>query len=109
MRNACGVRFKNNGAARFANCRVSMEVAVVGYLVRAGAIGIDHPDLIRIADVSLISDAAVHSPSEAIHAVHPAGRNLHGGVGIARGTNPEVDVDVALDSYNRAGIGGHAE
>ena len=86
-----------------------MEVAVVGQLVGAGAVGIDHPDLVGVADISLIDNAAVGGPSEPVHSVHSAGCDLRGGVRVTRGTNREIDVDVALDRQERAGIGGYTE
>ena len=88
---------------------MGVEVAVVGHLVGRGAVGIDHPDLIAVPDVSLIDNAAVGGPSETADAVHSSGGDLHGGIGVVPGTNPDIDVDVALDGQERAGIGAHAE
>ena len=86
-----------------------MEVAVVGQLVGAGPVGINHPDLVGVADISLIDNAAVGGPSEPVHAVHSAGCDLRGGIRVTRRTNPEIDVDVALDRQERAGIGAYTE
>src|SRR6516164_2973928 len=86
-----------------------MEVAVVGQLVGDRAVGIDHPDLVGVADVSLIDNAAVGGPGETAHTIHSSGGDLRGGVRVVGGTNREIDVDVALDRQERAGIGGHTE
>src|SRR5437762_11312225 len=64
---------------------MGVEVAVVGHLVGRGAVGIDHPDLIAVPDVSLIDNAAVGGPSETADAVHSSGGDLHGGIGVVPG------------------------
>src|SRR5207237_9622677 len=46
---------------------------------------------------------------EATAAGQAAGSELDGGAEVVGGTNPEVDVDVALDGQERAGIGSHTE
>src|SRR5215469_4049868 len=74
-----------------------------------GAIGVDHPDLIAVADVPLVHNPSIRGPGETVHAVKAAGSNLHGGVGITGRTDPEIDVYVHLDSQERAGIRGYAE
>src|SRR5947199_9420778 len=88
---------------------MGVEVAVVGHLVGRGAVGIDHPDLIAVPDVSLIDNAAVGGPSETADAVHSSGGDLHGGIGVVPGTNPDIDVDVALHCQERSGMRPNAE
>ena len=67
-----------------------------------GAIGVDHPDLISVANVSLIDDPAAGGPGETAHAVHSARGDLDGGVGIIGRTDPKIDVRIALNGQEGA-------